>query len=305
MFHIHGLSLLHVTLLELSCDNSTWRLSTKQCIYLFQRKPLGFRNEEVYERNRQSEEGRKHEVCSIANVRHHVRYGASDDKIEKPVGSGAESHSDATNWKWENLCAVNPRDSCVRQAPSDCEDVDEGDGCITSSRKLRVSRRFGFGDLDVRADEPHSEEHYRSTAHKPLPATISIDEVVHGKNDEEQADDAVDSGGVEASRLSCEADGLEDAGREVVDGVGSGHLHEDEDEHTDEDASAVRGTGQLLPLAKHTSIWSALKFIFDSVHDVMELFLEIRVGCVNTAELTEDQTTSLASLVLGQPSVSG
>jgi hypothetical protein len=35
----------------------------------------------------------------------------------------------------------------------------------------------------------------------------------------------------------------------------------------------------------------------------MKLFLEIRVVCVDTAELTEDYAASFASLVLSEPSV--
>lgn len=57
----------------------------------------------------------------------------------------------------------------------------------------------------------HCEQHDHSTAHKHILATEAIDDKVHGNDDADQADNAIDSRCVEAGRRSSESDRLEDS----------------------------------------------------------------------------------------------
>lgn len=192
-------------------------MSTEKYVNFFERLSLCLRHEEVDEWNRECEACCEDEICSIANVRNHVWHRSSDYEVEEPVRCCADGHSEATDADREDLRAVDPRNTSVREAESNGEYVDEGDSCVPSSGKMCGTTRLR--DLDVCSDKPHSDEHDYSAAHEHVPATKSVDDVVHGDDDADESDDSIDASCVETRGLSLETDRLEDARRKVVDGV--------------------------------------------------------------------------------------
>lgn len=171
--------------------------------------------------------------------------------------------SDGSNPKGEDLRTVYPRNAGIREAESDCEDIDEGDRGVACGIQAAAGCRSGrVGNLDVSANEPHGHHHDYSTTDEHLGSTDTVDNKIHGDDDANQANDAVDSGCVKASVGSGQSHGLEDTGRIVagevsirarasqgfknsLDRVRASKLHEDHDNESQSDAFAVAGVHEL------------------------------------------------------------
>jgi hypothetical protein len=54
----------------------------------------------------------------------------------------------------------------------------------------------------------------------------------------------------------------------LLDSVGSGELHEDEDCDSDEDAPAIAGVAKLFPLGQHAAASTVFSVVVDGRHDV-------------------------------------
>ena len=206
----------------------------------------------------------------------------------------AYRHANTSHPETENLRTDDPGQTGVGKAEAHSEDVDEGDGGIASGTQCTAFARTG--DLDVCSDEPlrrywlaratgemvcvsayHRDQHDHSTSHQHISPAIAVNDKVHGDDHTHQPDNAVNTGGIQTGRGSGKTDRFEDPWRIVVDRVGSGELHEDEDHHSDEDASAVAGTAKFLPLGKHAATGAVFTVIVDGRHDVGKLFLKVRV----------------------------
>jgi hypothetical protein len=126
----------------------------------------------------------------------------------------ANRHANTSHPETEDLRTDDPWQAGVREAEAHSEDVDESDSGIASSGQFIAFARTG--DFDVCPDEPHRDQHDRSTSHKHLPPAKAINDVVHGDDDAHQSDNAVDASGIQAGRGSSKADRFEDSRRVVT-----------------------------------------------------------------------------------------
>lgn len=168
-------------------------------VNLLERKALRLRHEEIDERNRKSNAAPKHEVRpvpTLPQIGNHIRHRTGNGEVENPVRGGANRHSAAADAQGENLRAVDPGNTGVREAEADGEDVDERDGRVASGAQAAAATFARCGDFDVGADEPHGDEHHGRARHEHVPSAEAVDDEVHGDDDADEADNAVDSCGV-------------------------------------------------------------------------------------------------------------
>jgi hypothetical protein len=126
----------------------------------------------------------------------------------------ANRHANTSHPETEDLRTDDPRQAGVREAEAHSEDVDESDGGIASSGQFVAFARTG--DFDVCSDEPHRDQHDRSTSHEHLSSAEAINDVVHGDDDAHKSDNAVDASGIQAGRGSSKTDRFEDSRRVVT-----------------------------------------------------------------------------------------
>lgn len=105
--------LANLDLFQSSALEPAGQFSTKHDIDLLERQALGLWHAEVDKDDRESRERGKDKVRAEANVGDHVRHRSGNDKVEQPMSGSAQSHTQTSDAKRENLRAVDPWYSSV------------------------------------------------------------------------------------------------------------------------------------------------------------------------------------------------
>lgn len=184
-----------LSLLEHDFCSQRWGCCAENHINFLQRQTFCLRQAEIDKRYRERNATREEEIRAVPDVGDHVGHGTCNDEVEEPMDRRANRDAQRTNAQREDLRAIDPRDAGVRKAESDREDVDERYGCVTSGGQ--GAALGGAGDFDVCSNEPHGDKHYGGTAHEHVSSSEAVDDKVHGDDDADQANDAVDTSGVQ------------------------------------------------------------------------------------------------------------
>lgn len=102
------------------------RLNLKQLIHTLQRHALGFRNEEVNERDRQDHERGEEEIDAVAHLEKHLRGEARDDEVPEPVVCGGGGLAQGARVLGEHFRVDDPGGAVpgwLSESVSKCEDM--------------------------------------------------------------------------------------------------------------------------------------------------------------------------------------
>lgn len=201
---------------------------------------LRLRYQEPDEDKHATAEASKGDESSVPATTHgdeHIRHGASDDKIEEPLGCGSERDVERAETCGRDLGDVDPADLhqqlstrtgrysdvATYRSPTPLEERREE---IDAHKRDVAGRRYGLAllrraDTDEETDVEHGSCHCNGSPEQRLTTTEGVSSEEEKAAAHDHLDYAVDAGGEEAGFRAVQTKVLEDLGRVVVAGKGS------------------------------------------------------------------------------------
>lgn len=202
---------------SLVLDSNGSRVTTKVHIELLKRLVLRLRHKLPHKHRAHRAKARKEDVGAVRHARggQHVLGGEANDKVEHPVRRGGDGDTLGPQRVGEDLLRKHPRDRAPRVGEVDGEQPDEDDGGpagVAVRGPVRHEAALDTGDDRV------AHHHTDGTADQELLAAKVV-EPEDGWDGEEDLEDTGDTGGEQGDSSGSEAEGLEDLGSVVQNGV--------------------------------------------------------------------------------------
>lgn len=209
----------------------------EQAIHGLQWYPFGFWEQEPHKCNAANHQARKEKVDSVAHGREHLSREPRHEEVEEPVRGSREGLTQRSHGRWEHLRVVDPGRAVPGGRVEDGPQVEEGHGRDAAGRQTAIRGRVvgRVGDLDVGAYVVQTNGAAESTVHQEVPTAEVIDEEEKPYDCHDCLDDTKDSSGEQRGVGACDADGLENGGRIVIDGVDPGRVLPEEERTAQEE----------------------------------------------------------------------
>ncbi|KAI3476794.1 hypothetical protein L1887_61614 [Cichorium endivia] len=237
----------------------------------------------------------KQQERAVLDVLERTRRDECNDKVEEPLAHGGSRHGKRTQLVGCHLGTDRPGDRRPAETVTDDKDVNHGDGEVAHAINRRACRTNGLVDGD-----PEERKHLHKAADDEAPLSSELlDGHRHEETGGDDLDHAIDARCEQATRLSRDAERLEDLGRVVVDRVGAGELLEEHEQGADEDSVGDDAVGEgHLELLDKRETRLALQILLDLGEDSDD----DRVGFVGAVDAGERVLRLCDPVLLHEPS---
>lgn len=150
-------------------------LALEQTIDLLEWDTASLGDEEEGEEEGEERERSEEHVHSVAHCLKHLLGEARDEEVEEPVARGGGSLSQGTEVGVEELGVNNPRGTVPGGGIDSSPQVEEEDGCDTSTIEGGTGVVLGLDNTDVGTDDPHANGSGHGTTEKQVTSSDLID----------------------------------------------------------------------------------------------------------------------------------
>lgn len=213
-------SLLELVVMLLGSDGKYTDVLAKQEVHLFKRDTLGLRNKQPSERERDKGAGTEEVKDAKCNSLDHVRKRINNHELSEPLHADRKHHTQGTNTVGKDFRGNDPGNTVPGETVEDGIDINHGDSGVGPG-VLGWDAVEGAAKFRVDGEVEHGYSSADGTDKQGGTSAEFVDDEDHEDDCCGHFDESVDTSGEELDRGTGEANGLEDGGGVVVDGVDS------------------------------------------------------------------------------------
>lgn len=170
------------------------RLFLEEAIDLLKRNTASLGDEEEGEEEGEERKGCEEHVHAVAHSSEHLLGEARHEEVEKPVAGGCAGLSQRSEVGVEELGVDDPRRTVPSRSVDGGPEVKEEDGGDTAAGKFLEMVLGWLDDVDVCADNPHTDGTGDGTAEEEVTATELVDQEEQPDDGHDGLDDTEDTG---------------------------------------------------------------------------------------------------------------